>query len=366
MKYLLRIALFFTLLSGEYSYSQVTITMGVQNDISLGWSTYNSAANTNYQNTMQFAAYSLLGEYGGNKNRVIFNFNLSVIPAGSIITSAKLNLYAISYSSLNGHFGTSNSSFLKKVTASWNPLTVTWNNCPATSTENMVTLPQSTSNLQDYTNINITGIIKDIYENPGSGYGILLGLINEAYGNGLVFGSSHFATVSKRPVLEITYQPPYFKLEGYVKYANTLQTPLNNVRLILMKNGNIPVDTLFTNTSGYFSTNIDSDGDYTLVGNCPLPWGGVNSLDAMLTLREFLGLEDLTGIYKKACDLNMSSYINATDAMMNQVRQSGLSSGFPAGDWIFDNNSFTVTGPGETTLQVKTLCTGDVNGSYSF
>ncbi|MCP4124598.1 MAG: VWA domain-containing protein, partial [Bacteroidetes bacterium] len=89
--------------------------------------------------------------------RNVFQFaGLSVIPQSTQILSAKLSLFnnpTASNGFLNGEhssYSGSNESVIQRVTSSWDEYSVTWDNQPTTTTQNQVTVPQSTSPHQDY------------------------------------------------------------------------------------------------------------------------------------------------------------------------------------------------------------------------
>ncbi|MFO7722484.1 MAG: DNRLRE domain-containing protein [Bacteroidales bacterium] len=187
--------------------SQTTVLLTADYDAAIGYHDNYNTANTNYWNASQNAAYVLPGTHslgGLNVNRALIHFDLSLIPPGAIITSARMNLYAIGpplYSI--GHTGSNNSSYLQRVIQPWNATTATWNNQPLATSNNQVILPQSTSPLQDYTNINVLPLVLDMLAT--NNYGFILRLVNEVLTNGLMFGSIDCGNPVKFPTLEITY-----------------------------------------------------------------------------------------------------------------------------------------------------------------
>ncbi|HRY33051.1 MAG TPA: dockerin type I repeat-containing protein, partial [Bacteroidales bacterium] len=93
--------------------------------------------------------------------------------------------------------------------------------------------------------------------------------------------------------------------------------------------------------------------------------GGINSIDALLILQHFTGLQYLSGLRLLAADVNTSNYVNASDALLVQRHFVELITTFPAGDWIFDEPAFSI-GPEDILLiNLYGLCFGDVNGSFS-
>ena len=141
--------------------------------------------------------------------RGLLNFDLTAIPANATIQSAFLTLY-FNPASLNGsghsHQSGSNASLLQRVTEPWNEFTTTWNNQPATTTQNEVLLPQDTFPQQDY-RADVTALITDMINNPASSYGFLLKLQTEEHYRSLLFCSGDYPDAAKHPKLEITYAP---------------------------------------------------------------------------------------------------------------------------------------------------------------
>jgi hypothetical protein len=146
---------------------------------------------------------------GGNPSnlRGLIKFDLSSIPANAVITSAKISLYAVTTTPLNGNLvdpmSGDNASYLQRVTADWSPTTVTWNNQPTATTANQVTLATSTSVNQNYTNVDVTLLIQDMRTNGN--YGFLLRAINETAFRSMTFASSNHSNAAIRPKLEVCY-----------------------------------------------------------------------------------------------------------------------------------------------------------------
>lgn len=148
----------------------------------------------------------------GNQSnvRALIDFDLSAIPANATITSAKLSLYH-NPSSASGNIGHSqtggsNEAWLQRITSTWAENTVTWNTKPTTTTQNQVTVAASTSNNQDYLNIDVATLVQDMINNPQQSFGFLLQLQTESPLRSLLFASSDYPNAALHPTLEITYQ----------------------------------------------------------------------------------------------------------------------------------------------------------------
>ena len=152
--------------------------------------------------------YAIAWTYSGTPMylRAIFEFDLSSIPTNAYITEVKLSLFYVPTSYGAGEHCSEdgpNECFISRVIEPWDESTVTWNNQPSVSDENQVLLPASTHVEQDYKNIDVTGLVQDMFDNGNNGF--LLKLKNESHYRRLTFGSSDCEDETKRPKLVIKY-----------------------------------------------------------------------------------------------------------------------------------------------------------------
>ena len=140
-----------------------------------------------------------------SKSRGYVSFNLDEIPSGAHIDSARLYIYGIS-SSVNAPQGNSgdNRLYIQRVLSSWSENTITWNNAPATSEENQVTTPATTTTWNADINVSVTSMVQDMI-NENKRYGFSLKLINDVPYASIVLGSSETTDPTKRPKLVVTY-----------------------------------------------------------------------------------------------------------------------------------------------------------------
>ena len=114
--------------------------------------------------------------------RAYLKFDLSFIDPHATIDTAYLSFYAnaTSPSGNVGHptWGTDNASKIYRITSSWDTTTLTWTTQPTTSSTNSISLPQSTSDIEDYVNLDATALIQDIITS-GANNGILLRHVQE-------------------------------------------------------------------------------------------------------------------------------------------------------------------------------------------
>lgn len=158
--------------------------------------------------------------------RPLFRFNLTEIPVGSPVISAKLSLYANPNPVSAPHSG-ANKSYIRKVTTAWDQNTVTWETHPDFSTVNQVSLSESISPNEDYLDLDVTEMVRDMITNPSANFGfIIMNRIENTY-RSINFASSECADINKRPKLDIVYGPVNIEPlsntipEGYKLFQNT-------------------------------------------------------------------------------------------------------------------------------------------------
>jgi len=140
-----------------------------------------------------------------NVNRVGIDFDLFSIPANARIDSAFLSLYFNNTSRYGSKHSGENSFVIQRITSGWDESTVSWNTQPTTITNNQVAVNGSISATQDFPNINMTTLIRDIIANRNNSYGLMLKLQNEDPYKILLFESSDHQNEHLRPKLDVYY-----------------------------------------------------------------------------------------------------------------------------------------------------------------
>lgn len=160
-----------------------------------------------------------------------------------------------------------------------------------------------------------------------------------------------------------TFPPAVY---GNVSYKNYANTRLRDSTIVLLMPYNPPglilIDTVDAN-GNYLFENV-APGTYNLQVFSEKAWGGANAMDCLAVLKHFVGMTMLTGLNLKAADVNHDGFINSVDALMIQRRFIGAIPGFPAGDWVSDQPFVTIPSASYVPVNLKVLCTGDVNGSH--
>lgn len=158
---------------------------------------------------------------------------------------------------------------------------------------------------------------------------------------------------------------PNNQLAGAVRYANLSGTPLNNSMAHMVDLNTMQVVASEpTGANGDFLMTGFPNGNYVLTATSSKAWGGVNATDALAIGNHFINTLPLNALSLLAADVNISSTVNSTDALFVARRFVGLDSGFPSGDWAFDEVPFSASGLGMQNLDVFGLAYGDVNRSY--
>ncbi len=139
--------------------------------------------------------------------RGLLKFDFSGLPKGATITSAKLSLYFYANPNFTQQVG-DNNLVIRKITSLWDERTVTWNNQPSTTDNNSVTLPPSTSETQEYLDIDVTTLVKEMAEDQERNFGFMFAMRDEVVFRGLTFASSDHSDPTKHPKLAITYARP--------------------------------------------------------------------------------------------------------------------------------------------------------------
>ena len=160
---------------------------------------------------------------------------------------------------------------------------------------------------------------------------------------------------------------PNATLSGTVRYANTAQTPVRNVRVRAMQ-GTVRVDSTLTNTQGQFTFSLPP-GTYTVEAvagtGIPSP-SSINSGDALQASRHTTMLITLAGLPLLASDVNNNGQTNGTDALQIQRFASLIQNSFARGPWIFTApQSVTLVTGQTTTVNFQSIATGDVNASFN-
>lgn len=187
-------------------------------------------ASSNFGTIADYAAWAWTFNSTVGYARGLLNFDLSSIPANATITSASLSLF-YSYNTGNAGQSGTNDCYLERITSPWTESSVTWNTQPTTTSVNQVYLPASSNSSQSAPNINVTGIVQDIWANPTTSYGIEIRLVSEQTYRSMKYASSDNADPLLWPELTICYTAPSGveesqQAQSWTVYPNPANTSL--------------------------------------------------------------------------------------------------------------------------------------------
>ena len=200
------LSLLFVIIISSLSISQnsVSIRLGPETGQDCNLASYIPDTPLPLYPDMVAAAWTYHGEF--NLWRPLFKFDLRGVPARAQVLHARLSLFGNPYPVSALHSG-ANKSYLRKVTSAWDHNTVTWETQPDFSTVNQVELPQSTSPTQDYPDIDVTELVKDMLLDSANNFGFVIMNRFENIYRSMNFASSDCIDSTKRPLLVISYIP---------------------------------------------------------------------------------------------------------------------------------------------------------------
>lgn len=166
---------------------------------------YYPQANISRDSLLQVVSWSISGWMANL--RTYIDFKIPHFGNDYIVASAKLSLYGeqSKVTPTKGHYHEdgSNAFYIKHVTSKWEEKTINWNNQPSFTDVNQVLVPMDTSSTQDYLDIDVTRLIRDIMSDTLTGYGLMLTLQEEMPFRTVLLASSDHKNPAKRPKLVI-------------------------------------------------------------------------------------------------------------------------------------------------------------------
>ena len=153
------------------------------------------------------------------------------------------------------------------------------------------------------------------------------------------------------------------RLLGQVLYANTHLDTISQGKVQILRRSQWYSDSSI-NQNGFFGFYGLASDRYQLRALPNEIPGGLNASDALAVALHFAQVQPLQGLAQQAADVNGNGAINANDALLITLRYSGQIQNFAAGNWVSEISTVQVSGTLTGRTILKTLCTGDVNGSY--
>ncbi|MFN8298551.1 MAG: DNRLRE domain-containing protein [Chitinophagales bacterium] len=316
------------------------------------------------------------------EDRGLIKFDLSAIPAGATVTSATLSLYA-NINSVGGYlgmptYGNNNASYLKFVTGSWGENTVTWNNQPTTTTAGQILLPQATSTVMDYTNIDVTSFAQSWVNTPAQNNGMMLDMIGTNFYNSMIFCSSDNPIASKRPKLVVCYSTNPCNIQANFNYITAQGAGTNPDTAILtnLSTGTIgSYESFAHNSSTGVLYSYKSGSTFGAVNRLLIP--GDTSMQVCLVVHDTSGVcKDTfcTTIFSGTCTVNPGFTYMTSGSTVTYYNNSTGNLPLLGVNWTFSGGSpatstadtVVVTYPqyGVYTVCINALSTGGCTNNY--
>lgn len=199
--------------------------------------------NTNFSNVEALNVYAWTNGGVFGIKRAFLRFDLSIVPAGAVVTAARLSLFFNpddAIESVDEHSG-DNSWVLQRVVGSWDPTITTWNTQPTVTAQNAVTVPATTSSTQDFENIDVTTLVQDMIVAGESGFRV--SLVDEQLYRMLILASGEDTDANRHPRLEVDYTLTSLSLAEFTSVPPFNANWQVDGALRIEVNGALPPDT---------------------------------------------------------------------------------------------------------------------------
>lgn len=248
------------------------------------------------------AAWTYGGEYG--VGRSFINFSLPELPENYSNFNASLSFYYNYSATHEGHAG-DNSCKIERIVQSWDDNNLNWSNQPEVTSLSSVFINSSTQNDQNYTDIDVTQLVLDMYNFPETSFGLRLSLVTEDLFRSMIFASGDHPDERVRPCLIIKYDTCSLPESFYTHQVEELTCHFNY-------NDPTAVEYIWDFGNGFSSNlqnpefNYGSEGIYyvclTVTNSC----GTISVCDSV-----FVCSTDLP-VFTYTIDSNMFSFFPAT------------------------------------------------------
>jgi hypothetical protein len=162
-----------------------------------------------------------------------------------------------------------------------------------------------------------------------------------------------------------------FTVTGRVYYPNSQNSPLKNTDVelrdfkgfLVTLPANSTGNKVQTDNSGNYTFTKVPLGSYVITPKIDIPAGGWTIDDAINAVHIFIQIIPFDALDLRIGDVNADGIVNAVDAMLiNKKANSPSSLPFPAGNWVYDNETINLTS--DLFRLIRAVCVGDLNKSY--
>ena len=198
--------LFLLLITATSGFAQTTLVLQPGPDQGYDAKIWDLGPTANFGTDPELIALTWIFGFQGGPGifRGLLRYDLAGIPPDATILEAKLSLYHNPALTNPGHAGL-NAARLERVTSEWDEESVNWTNQPTVDTNQVIRLPVSLTDDQDYLTIDVLDHVRQMVASPASNFGWLFRLDEEVPEASMKFCSSDCTNGARRPKLEITY-----------------------------------------------------------------------------------------------------------------------------------------------------------------
>ena len=180
--------------------------------------------------------------------------------------------------------------------------------------------------------------------------------------------------------LQIGGNVPSYAISGYIKYRNSVNTKLNGAKVKLYQDTTF-IKEAIADTSGLYNISGLPNGTYRLeLSTSKARLASCFNIQDVALIRMFVGLVlQFDTLQIKATNVNMDykngkPYVNIQDVSILRMKNGGLSpTTWIIPDWlfaietstnVFKNDMNVIINGANQIVNIKALCSGDVNGSF--
>ena len=177
-------------------------------------------------------------------------------------------------------------------------------------------------------------------------------------------------SVATAIILMLAAQAQTVNVTGKYIYHNDSQSPLSDIKVILMNQTNQIVATTTTDSDGNYSFTDIPSGNYSIKASSNKTSHGYTMQDCFSLLLHISGFLPFNNIQLLAADVDNNNIVDRNDLNLMIAAWANPSITFPAGNWKFETSYFTAAGTKRAPEDIPIppasgSSTGDLSSVYS-